>query len=117
MSNAKIVGSRNALLSSLMFYRRALIEDNCPDINKEIAEFIGKNLALTDEQIDFLQNANKDYDMIKIFDDMQILLHAMIESNRINKHNLNTIIINLDFLKNNISNYIKKKGEEKNGNK
>lgn len=116
MTNAKIIGSRNALLSSLMFYRRALLENNCTDVNKEIANFIGKNLALTDEQIDFLENANKDYDMIKMFDDMQVLLQAMIDSNKVNKHNLNTIIVNLDFLKNNINNYIKKKGENNNGN-
>ena len=105
MSKEKIIGAKNAVLNTLMFYRQALMEENCPDINKEIANELGKNLSLSEKQIEFIKNTDEDYNPVDILDKIIIILKSIIKSGEINKEFLQTAIDNLSFLSENFLNY------------
>lgn len=76
MNDNKVKGAKNALLTSLLYYYRALELEGCEDIKKQITTDVALSLKLSKEQSEFLYDCNI-IDLEKIIDDMIILANTL----------------------------------------
>lgn len=72
---SKVESAKSAVHNMLIYYYQALKEKNCNDPKQVIATEVGKMINLTDEQVVYmLKHCTKDFDIIEILSNMQVLL-------------------------------------------
>lgn len=94
-NNDKLRGAKNALLSSILYYYRALELNNCDDIRREIATDVSLALKLSKDQTEFIADTEIN-SVSSTIDDILILLKTL-ECN--DKHTKNLITVTLNDLK------------------
>lgn len=101
-ADERVRGAKDALLNSLMYYRQALQQKGCTDINKEIATEVGKAMLLTQPQTDFIEDSKKP-NAKEILDNAEIILKTMVFKDKVDKEGVSLIIKGFKSLKGLIS--------------
>lgn len=100
--DARIQGTKDNLINSLMYYRMALKQQGCQDINQEIATIVGQAMGLTNEQQEYVfKSAN--VNPKKIIENIKILIKSA-ENNKgqLSEEAISVIIKTLTLLENKI---------------
>lgn len=74
--NDKLRGAKNALLSSILYYYRALELEGCKDIRRQIATDVSLSLKLSKEQQEFIASTEIQ-NLDETIDDIIILIKLL----------------------------------------
>ena len=99
----RVKGAKDLLLNSIMYYRQALLQTGCQDINKEIATEVGRAMMLTQEQTDFIAEA-KQAKAKEVIENAEILLKHMVYNDKLDKESITLILKGLKTLKGLVNN-------------